>query len=189
MWGLLAKGMQGLQGALKHYILKIKFKEDHWIDALFKLDTQMKDIRYLASWNFVPEGKGKVTGFIESWRYPENFEEIMKNRDERILKIDIFSKSDGPQQMTGDSLEGKRCIQDRSVNGNNADSRRSFNATDMKSSGSYQGKNVEVVENIQPKEDDKKDEIRIIVPDQDNDARDCKELVPLSRKATDLNEL
>jgi len=91
--------------------------------------------------------------------------------------------------MIEDSLEVKRCIQDGSVNGNNADSRLSFNTTDMKSSGSNEGKNEEVVENIQPKDDDNIDEIQITVANRDNDSGDWNELVPLSRKATDLEEI
>jgi len=110
----------------------------------------------------------------------------MKNRDERIVKIDIFSTTEAPQQMTKNSLELERCIQDGSINGNNVNSRRSFSITDMKSSGSNQGKNEEVVENIQSDEDDSIDEIQIIVANQDNDAGDSDELVPLSRKATDF---
>jgi len=113
----------------------------------------------------------------------------MKNWDERIMKIDIFWITEAPQQMTRDSLEVKRCIHDGSVNGNNADSRQSFTTTDMKRSGSNQGKNEEVVENIQPMEDDKKDEMQIIVANKDNDAGDWKELVPLTRKAIDLEEI
>jgi len=96
----------------------------------------------------------------------------MKNWDERIVKIDIFSETEALQQMTRESLEVKRCIQDGAVNGINADSRRSLNTTDVKSSGSNQGKNEEVVENIQSKGDNKKDEIQIIVANQDNDAGD-----------------
>jgi len=179
----------------------------------------MKDTLNLASCKFLPEGEGKVTCFIETWSFPENFEEIMKNWDERILKIDIFSITEASQQMTRDSLEVKQCIQDGSLNGTNADSRRSFNITDMKSSGSKQGKNEEVVENIQPKEYDNIDESPIIVAIQYNDPGDEKveniqpkeygnidespiivaiqyndpgdwnELVPISRKATDLEEI
>jgi len=176
-----------LLGPLKHFTLKIWFKEDTKLAAvLVELDTQMKDILYLASWKFFPEEEGKVTGFIETWSFPQNIEEIMKNRDERIVKIDIFSTTEAPKQMTKNSLELKRCIQDGSVNGNNVNSRRSFSITDMKSSGSNQGKNEEVVENIQSDEDDSIDEIQIIVANQDNDAGDSDELVPLSRKATDF---
>jgi len=110
----------------------------------------------------------------------------MKNWDERIVKIDIIPITESPQQMT---REVKRCIQDGSVNGNNTDSRRSSNTTDMKSSGSNQEKNEEVDENIQPKEDDNTDEMQIIVANEDHDTGDWDELVPLPRKATDLEEV
>jgi len=120
----------------------------------------------LASCTLLPEGEGKVTFFIETRSFPENFEEIMKTGDERILKIDILSITEAPQQMTRDSLEVKRSILEDQT------TETSQTARDMKSSGSNQGKNEEVVENIQFKEDDKKDEMQIIVANQDNDAGD-----------------
>jgi len=113
----------------------------------------------------------------------------MINRDERIVKIDIFPITGAPQQIIRDSLEAKRSIQDGSVNGNNADSRRSFNITDVTSSGSNKGKNEEVVENIHPNEDDNIDEIHIILGNQDDDAGDSDELILLSSKGTYLEEI
>jgi len=184
----LSKRWQGLLGPLKHFILKIKVKGSFW-SALSKLDTQIKDILYSASCKFYYDWVETVTGFIETCSFPENFEEIMKNWDERIVKIDIFSITEAPQQMTRESLEVKRCIQDGSVNRNNADRRRSSNTTDLQSSGSNLVKNEEVVENIQPKEDDNIDEIQIIVATEDNDTGDWDELVPLPRKATDLENV